>query len=438
MYAGMESDAPMEGTIGALLHAQPVDTSPEDRKRSGRPCVGGRGELWEALTQLMLFETDSRTKNGLPGVPYAMKHTLMALKEVWTRYAPGVRLGVPPLDCVWLAASADAMVPAILTDVYLAPGECRRYLQALVDVTTVLSRRTSQEWITDAHAPRALFTPALISRYAQAVLEATPAPLHPTPCLAQHYVSWADVERLYGAAQEMLAGAVELKLGPDTVRALGWGRFVLALFMPVPGVDNGAPPHVTYGRDVLNQLRVAKPGSSSSSSSSAEAMDTEGEEEEGVPPPRACVFLACDVARKEAWLEVPGVVPSLPPRRVPLTGPATEAALWVWLQRESAVHGERLFPKRVTSDVILKRLSRAMPAHLHGRVLTSMGLHTAWVTHAFHDVLALLQARTQTLQLAGCDAPALLTTAVYPATVAALPRLCFPGDDVHADDLLRG
>ena len=424
----------MEGTIGALLHAQPVDTSPEDRKRSGRPCVGGKGELWDAITQLMLFETDCRTKNGLPGVPYAMKSTMAALREVWTRYAPGVRLGVPPLDCVWIASAADTMIPSILTDVYLDLPDAMKFLQALADVSAVLSRRTSEEWITDAHAPRAMFTPAVTAKYVAAIAAARPRSGHPSPSQKQHFVCWADVERLYATVENFLANAVEYKLGPDAIRTLGWGRFALAMFMPLPGPDNGAPVHVTYGRDVLNHLHVWK---GTRALPTTAAMEEEGAADAEVAPAGVTVpFLYCDVPRREAYLELPAVHASDAPTRVQLQGSTAEAALWVWLQRESSVHRERLFPKRVTTDIILKRLCKQLQPYVHGRTLTAVGLHTSWVTHACQDVMALLHTRVQTLQLAECDVTAVLHTAVYPSTVSGIPRLCFPGDAVNVATLL--
>lgn len=430
----MEGDCAMEGTIGALLHAQPVDTSPEERKRSGRPCVGGKGELWDAITHLMMFETDCRTKNGLPGVPYAMKHTMAALREVWTRYAPGVKLGVPPLDCVWIASAADAMIPAISTDVYLSLSDALRFLQALADVSAVLCRRTSEEWITDAHAPRAMFTPAVTAKYAAAIASARPSALHPTPSQKQHFICWADVERLYGTVESMLANAVEHKLGPDAIRTLGWGRFVLALFMPFPGPDNGAPLHVTFGMDVLNHLHVWKQTRASAAGMEVEPAPGTEEPADVAPASVTVPFLYCDVPRGEAYLELPSQL-GRPVARVQLQGKIAEAALWVWLQRESAIHRERLFPKRVTTDIVLKRLCKQLQPYVHARTLTAMGLHTSWVTHAFAEVMDLLDVKVRALQLGGCDILPVLQTAVYPSTISSIPRLCFPGDAVNVATL---
>lgn len=412
----MDTDCAMEGTIDSLLQAQPVDVLSVDRKRSGRPCVGGKGEVWDNLTAVVVELSEIRTKNGLPGVPYALKNTINALREVWTDYAPGARAGVAPHDFLWISSAAESMITAINTDIYLDSSDCARFLQSLSDVAEILSRRTSSEWLTDAQAPVALYTPELIARYAAAAAQCSPLSLHPTPSLKTHFVCWEDVERVHTACQDMLARAVENKLGSEATRTLGWASLVFTVCAPHPGRDNGAPLTTIAGTDVLNTLKVWK-------------LADKTRVVAGDSP-----FLVCDSALRTATIGIPNAQGVY--THYNYSGAAADAFLWAWMQRETSVHGERLLPKRVTADVILRRASKVLSAYLHDKTLSTTGIHIAWTTWAFQDVLALLQQRIHTLQLADCDALSLLRTAVFPSTVSATPRLCFPGDDVTVTALL--
>lgn len=397
--------AVLEGTMEDLMQQQPVDTRGE-RKRSGRPCVGGKGELWDGLLQVFLSESHARTKNGLPGVPYAIRNTIGHLKMVWSEYVPGVATGTAPTDFLWIATAADAVIDRITSDIY-ATADCSKYLHALADAAAVLSKRSSSAHVTDIQAPQVLYPPELQAKYRAAAVAGCPRSLHPTPCTSFHYVHYMDLLRLQDAVRTMHNTE---GLSPETARLVGWGNFVMTLLLPVQ--DGAAPLHMQMGGDCfLDELRVWK-------------HDAAGMAAEGVP------VIKVDRQGDTAML-VKGTF------TYELSCVARKALQWVYEQRDGAVHMERLLPRRLTADTVLRRLSKGpLKGLLKGKLLTVKGITTTLTTYMLDDVLTMLDSRLKALQLADVDALDILTHGVYPSTVKGIPALFFPGDEVPASALV--
>lgn len=399
----------LEGTLESLLSAQPVDTRGE-RKRSGRPCVGGKGEVWDQLLQVFLHESHTRTKNGLPGVPYTIKNTLSALKSVWSDYVPDVTAGTAPTDFLWISTCADHLIHAITSDVY-ATADSGKLLHALADAAAVLAKRTSVDHVTDVQAPQVLYPPELQAKYRAAAMAGSPMQLHPSPCTLYHYVRFSDMHRIMQTVQEMRKDST---LSPEAARLLGWGQFVLTLLLPMQG--GAAPLDVQMGLEegsCIDSLRVWK-------DKQAAQMDKE------LP------LIDLNRQTKEGYVLLGGASYGLSPE-------AVDAFEWVYSQREGAMHMERLLPRRLSADVILRRLSKGpLKPLLKGKLLTVKAMRTAWTTHAFHDVLQALDARLEAMNLHCVDPLTTLSRAVLPRTLASLPTLYFPGDDVPASALVVG
>lgn len=426
---GCESagDAGMEGTMTDMLQAQPVDTK-EDRKRSGRPTVGGKGEAWDGLLYVFLTDGTVKTKNGLPGVPYSVRATLAALKTVWSDYAPGVTSGSAPTDWLWLATSADSIIAAITGDVY-ATSESSKYLHALADVCAVLARRASNAHVSDAQAPPVLYTAELQGKYRAAADAGSPMSLHASPCVLHHHVSFADWKRLYDTVASLRAkhhedGPEGKEFSPEAMRLLGWADFAMGMLLPQ--ADDGRAPldvaHATLPSLqsdglLVDSLVVVKSG---------EALPAKG---------AFNTVEMVDAVTKTAVLTLGAGTSS--PVRVELA-PRTAAALtWVMGQREGAAHMERLLPRRLCVDVILRRLSRgALKSSLKGKVLTGSAALTAWTTHAFADALDAVDKAMSKYTLAAVDPICVLQRAVYPRIASAVPPLILPSDDVPAAALV--
>lgn len=422
---GGPEDAVMEATMSDMLQAQPVETK-EDRKRSGRPTVGGKGEAWNALLRVFLEDGNVKTKNGLPGVPYSVRATMAAVKMVWSEYAPGVTSGSAPTDWLWLATSADSIVAAITGDVY-ATAESSRYLHALADVCSVLARRTSNAHVTDAQAPCVLFTEDLQGKYRAAAQAGSPMSLHASPCVLHHHVSYADWQRVQQAVIQMQTkqreeGPEAKGFSPETLRLLGWADCALSLMLPMR--DGEAPLDVAYHAlpsmqaeglfvDSLVVVRTGEP----------------------LPPKGVYNTVELDRATKVASLTLgAGSVSAV---KVALSDHAAAALEWVMGQRETAVHMERLLPRRLTVDVILRRLSKgALKPSLKGKVLTGGAALMAWTTHAFADALDALDKTMDRYKLSAVDPIAVAQRAVYPRLASAVPPLLMAGDDVPAAALV--
>jgi len=417
-------EAGMEGTMADMLQAQPVETK-EDRKRSGRPTVGGKGEAWDGLLQVFLSDGTVKTKNGLPGVPYSVRATLAALKIVWSDYAPAVTTGSAPTDWLWLATSADAIIAAITGDVY-ATAESSKYLHALADVCSVLARRTSNAHVTDAQAPPVLYTPELQGKYRAAADAGSPMSLHASPCVLHHHVAFSDWKRLYAAVEALRVnkygeGHEGKECSPETLRLLGWADFIMGMLLPQ--AEDKAPLDVMHSTLasmqsdglLVDSLVIVKPG-------------------EPLPPKGHINAVEYDKAAQKVTLTLnagsPGAV------KVELSPRTTAALLWVMGQREGAMHMERLLPRRLSVDVVLRRLSRGvLKASLKGKVLTGAAALTAWTTHAFADALNALDASMERYTLASVDPITVLQRAVYPRIASAVPPLILPSDDVPASAL---
>jgi hypothetical protein len=415
----------MEGTMADMLQAQPVQTR-EDRKRSGRPTVGGKGEAWDSLLSVFLADGSVKTKNGLPGVPYSVRSTLTAVKIVWSDYAPGVTAGSAPTDWLWLATSADAIIAAITGDVY-ATGESSRYLHALADVCAVLARRTSSAHVTDAQAPVVLYTAELQGKYRAAAEAGSPMTLHASPCVLHHHVAYPDWVRLYDAVAQLQAkqrqeGPEGKEFSPETLRLLGWADFAMGMLLPMR--DGEAPLDVTWatlpgmsGEGLLvDSLVVAKTG---------EPLPTRG------------VYNTVEYDRATQTAAITLAAGTAGATRLDLSPRVAAALVWVMGQRESAVHMERLLPRRLTVDVILRRLSKgALKPSLKGKVLTGNAALVSWTTHAFATALDALDKSMSLYKLDAVDPISVVQRAVYPRIASAIPPLLMAGDDVPAAALV--
>lgn len=417
-----------------LMLSNPVDVR-GDRKRSGRPCIGGRGELWSQLLSLLLSGAANRTKNGLPGIPYAIRNTVQSLKVVWSLYAPAVTSGAAPADFLWLSTSATALVDAMTNDTTLSSAACSQHLYALADVARALGQRTSDAHVTAVQAPQALFTPALEEAYRLAGSRCCPTTLYPAPPVLRNYVSLPDVSRLLAFTLSTLEERARVGHTPELVRLLHWGTFVLTFLLPFAGE--------ALPLDLL--LKRERPGGVSV---------TAAAEDSPVPPPtpltRPYIVDGLCVWRHAGGGEAPSY-PAVSTEDgayvvhlsrtlqapVPRDGPAHKSLQWVLEQREGAAHGERLLPRRLTVDTVLRRLSTgAWSPVLKGRTLTGKLVLTAWTTDAFASVLSALDERLQALRLADADALDVLRLSVFPCTIQAVPPLHFPGDHVLASALL--
>jgi hypothetical protein len=106
-------------------------------------------------------------------------------------------------------------------------------------------------------------------------------------------------------------------------------------------------------------------------------------------------------------------------------------------QRDTAVHMERLLPRRLSVDVILRRLSKGpLKTSLKGKTLTGAAAHTAWTTHAFKDALDALDKSMDMYKLSAVDPISVVQRAVYPRIASAVPALLMAGDDVPASALV--
>lgn len=422
-------DAGMEGTMSDMLQAQPVATK-EDRKRSGRPTVGGKGEAWDGLLHVFLSDGTVKTKNGLPGVPYSVRATLAALKTVWSDYAPGVTTGSAPTDWLWLATSADSIIAAITGDVY-ATAESSKYLHALADVCAVLARRTSNAHVTDVQAPSVLYTPELQGKYRSAADAGSPMSLHASPCVLHHHVSFADWKRLHDAVAALRAKHAEdgaaaegAKEGysPEAVRLLGWTDFVMGMLLPQ--AEGGAPLDVAHA--TLPSMQ-----------SDGLLVDSLVVVKAGEPLPAKGHFNTVEFDRTAQKAVLTLGAGSASPVRVELSPRCSAALVWVMGQRENAAHMERLLPRRLSVDVILRRVSRgALKGGLKGKVLTGGAALTAWTTHAFAEALDAVDKAMERYSLAAVDPVTVLRRAVYPRIASAVPPLLLPGDDVPVSALV--
>lgn len=394
--------------MDVLLEAQPVQLR-EERKRSGRPCIGGRSDLWDKLTQVFLKDGQTRTKNGLPGVPYAVKNTIAALRSVWSDNVPDVSAGDAPVDLHWLSTHADAIIASLTTDAYTDSTVSSFALLSLAGAVSALRERDTDTHVTEKVAPRVLYTQELQARYKAAAHAGVPRHLYPTTSTLRHFVSFPDVRRLGQFTGALLDGTVT----PELSRLLHWGLFVFSLLLPIDGSDTPIDMALSAVPVWIDALRAWK-------------IDT--------PPPCDTLvpYLSLHKTTREARIHLSGSTTVLNDKLYDL-------AEWVMQQKEGLKHMERILPRRLTADGILRRMSQGpLKPSLQGKLLTVRGIRSAWTTYALHDVLQLLDTRIEALQLQAIDPLTLFSTALFPRTVEHVAPVFIPGDAVAAASLVVG
>ena len=419
-------DAHQEGTLDELASRDGIiDTAGVKRARAGRPAVGGRGVIWAELQDAFMSVNSLRTKNGLPGVPYTVKATIGHVKHTWSTYVPGVDPGVAPTDFTWLVAAPATLSAAVLRDVRRA-SSTPAILTALADTVRVLRAKLQGTTFGEEHE----------EVYRSAATEGVAMPLHPSRGLLSNSIVYEDWQRVRSYLDSYVethetraaAGATEdttrPKVSPEALRLAGWGRVVLTFLMPPPEHPALAPwdavvtsgPYRTATQDCSVdsvRLRVTPPSLSSSASPE-------------IDPVRMVVNYDGSVC-------LPGSV-------TPLEGTPTtkRTLLWALRTRESAEDGDRLLPRRLTSNGVLERLSRGLLRDvLRGKILSVQGCQAAWTTHAFQATLAALAQDERALGLTeGSDVMTLLGKGIHSAT-APSARLHFPGDHVPVSALIQ-
>lgn len=381
------------------------------RKRSGRPCVGGKGNSWNTL--LSFFQHDvkaAKPKNGLPGVPYTLKNTVSALKTVWTLYMPdAVDRSASPEQWRWLVDSSDGIIEKIMGDVY-TPG-AGKLLQALSDACALLAKRTTGDYVTDEQAPLELFTQAVVDKYAKAAQACSPTVLTLADPAMKNFVSFADVQRLRERMSELERVPDQ---NADTLRMLAWGHLVLEFCSPADGVPDSIriPPRVKT--DFLNNLMIDR----------GQPLD---KDVNTVAQVGGDILIS---VRKNAH-----------PYVRKLEGKAKALMNWALSQRTGAEHLERLLPRRLNTDRILRRLSKGpLKPALEGRTLTASGLRSAWVSHHCREVLqSVEQQLLERMGLEKADPLQVLSYGILPKyvdtvkTLAIAPLVAANASELVAD-----
>lgn len=389
----------------AVVTASVPGVAGNKRKRNGRPCVGGKGGSWTALLSFFQYDIKAaKPKNGLPGVPYTLKNTISALKTVWTLYMPdAVDRSAAPEQWRWMVDSADGIIEKIMGDVY-TPG-AGKLLQALSDACSMLAKRDPElmlSHVTDEQAPLELFTQAVIDKYAKAAQACSPTVLTLADPAMKNFVSYTDVQRLRERMSELERVPDQ---NADTLRILAWGHLVLEFSSPADGVPDSIriPPRIKT--DFLNNLLIdrGKP-----LDKDANTVAQVGED----------VILT---VRKNAS-----------PYMRKLEGKAKALMSWALAQRAGADHLERLLPRRLNTDRILRRLSKGpLKPALEGRTLTAAGLRSAWVSHHCRDVLQSVEEQLlERMGLEKADPLQVLSYGILPKYVDTVKALTIPA--LHA------
>jgi hypothetical protein len=392
--------------------------SAASKKRSGRPCIGGRGESWDKLLACFQEDAAMKTKNGLPGVPYALKSMLAHLKYVWTSYVPDVDIAIAPTEWRWLADKAPAITERIVKDVY-STGVKFKYLAALAQAVKLLGRRTSSVHVTDAEAPVGAFTAEVHETYAAASKAAAPPKLHPAPTQTQNFVKLSQLRELHAYVRKL---RVAKETGSETARLYGWADVVFSVSLydtPLNMYASAASAKL----DLLNTL----------------VMDHKSHADPAVPTPAADVAKHNTISGDRSITLRRGV-DGAPVVWTPKEEDGREALDWAWRQRaEGADHLERFLPRRLSVDHILKRMCRtaALKKIMGGRVLTSELLRTAYVTAAFESSLDALHASVDRLRLHAVDPLLVLSHGLYPRTLGIdRDAIAFPPAITPASELL--
>lgn len=368
-------------TTEGMIEAMASPAAP--RKRSGRPVVGGKGESWDHLLKFFLVHLESKTKNGLPGVPYSLKAMVNGLRNVWHSYVPGVDVEVAPTEWSWLATAADAIIERILSDSYclMAPV----YLQALADASEYLAGCTYTGIVSAEH--RALFTPKLVQAYAEAAGKTTAFPMTPSYGFTQHGFTWDSLITLHDYIRELRAHS--LTLTPDNVRLLTWADVIFTLLVPR-----------TFEGDLAYMA-----------ASSPEYVNSLVMDRDGSAPGGKVRILPSGLITSSM-----GVSFNLP----------EDLATWAFAQREDAKPTARLLPRRLTVDIVLRRLCKGPLAPCVGdHVLTLAHISTAVNSEMFKDVMEQLQKVMVRLG-SKVDPLPLLAKAVYPSHMANIMPVLVP------------
>jgi hypothetical protein len=409
----METGLAGAGVLTTLDQAsEMVDVAavpPVSKKRSGRPVVGGKGESWDALLKCLVATAPTKTKNGLPGVPYALKSMVSALKNVWHAYVPGVDPEVAPDSWVWIATQADAIINAILEDSYCLAADA--YLKALAETVAILRTRSSTEHVTNEQAPVAHYTPDVEAKYRTAVETSVLRPMVPVYNFRKHGLVYDDLVALHKYIRELRK---EAATPPDAVRLLTWTDLALVFMVPSRLTGRAAYMAAQYP-DLVNQLVMWK---------------------EGEPAGVASLTRFAITPNGAVWD---------PKTRTLVDFPVNEDAelqallTWAFAQRTDAKHLQRFLPRRLTVDALLRRLSKTVLATaVAGRVLTQTHIHTAVVSAAFVDALGAIDAAMSRLDAAGLDPIALLASAVYPSSLTEQARVVMPEVRAASAESLTG
>lgn len=416
---------PRESQVADALCAHPLPGAAEDmlgkRKRSGRPVLGGKGGSWDALVQCILADAHTpKPKNGLPGIPHAVRALIAHLKLVWSNYVPHVDVTLAPTDFRWMATAQDGILAALRKDSKLKADTAHDMLKALHDACTYLRDRVNGEWIAWADAPRELYTDAVLQAYKEAVEDTKGKMLAPPPSFLRHMITFDDM----CAMQTFLhAMRTEGAANPDTLRMLGWAEVVLACWIPE---DKGDIPlamraaMVTPNTDILNSMTIARanePNVGSMADPTVPALPT----------------LIETVSASEDGVQHLEIVSGHGKLRMPLEGKFKAIMRWALAQRAHAPSGERLLPRRLNSDTILRRVSRTVLSKYLGedRILSTAILRSAWVTHHCAAVLSALETA---LPLDCVDSPLhILSHGLIPSHAHGIRPLLMPFQPTAAD-----
>lgn len=331
----------------------------EKRKRSGRHKVGGKGDSWTALQNfLQLDATGVKPRNGLPGVPYVIKNMVAALKTVWSLYTPDIDPAKAPAHWKWIALQHKEITAKIMGDVY-TPG-ASKLLQALADVSSMFAKRASVTHIKDEEAPVDMFTAEVIEGYSQAAQACNPSVLALSNPLMTNFVPLENLQDIKARIAELMTNPA---ITADDLRMLNWGGLVMELSLPSEGVPDSIRVHPSLKTDILNTIVLDK----------GKALDKDVNSIAQVGDDLVLSFrrgVSTPYIRK-------------------LEGQAKTLMQWALAQRASADHLEHLYPRRLNTDRILRRLCKsALKPFTGGRVLTSNNIRSAWVSYHCRDVLA--------------------------------------------------
>lgn len=361
------------------------------RKRPGRPIAGGADAdgVWKALTEKFLGDSKFKTKNGLPGIPYALKEIIIHLKEAWSDYSDEVlacdSADEAPKTWDWCWDKAAEFCTVILDDVHCS--NAAGMLRALGAVCDLFGKKEA------------------VKEYMEAEASTACGPLEPSYAIKKHGIKLSD---LLKCRDYIRAKKREDANTPDTLRILGWGDVLLSILLNESGVQPGIEhlrPAFVNDLDLLTGEDLPQPESSHVG-------------QEGV------LYLWNSTTKSHD--------------AVRLTSAEAKAAIaWAFAQREGGKTGDRFLPRRLSVETILSRLSKGpLSVPLKGRQLKMDHVYTVMMTHLYAEVL---------LALEKVSVPQehhfhILTKTVFPSLLeASLPDLVYPpaGRPVQPEDLVK-